>query len=183
MKATSDTHGEILEMEGIWLHAGDMIPYGVNSREAMLIYEEQFSKADKLFFVLGNIDDENAVKEVLPSFPNVKLLDNEIVTIRGIRVLGISRLWEREALDELFPKADIVLCHVPPFEACDKTFRGENVGDLWLREAILRHKPKLFICGHIHEAAGSCMLGATKVLNVAKRIIDVEEELKEVIHS
>jgi hypothetical protein len=59
----------------------------------------------------------------------------------------------------------ILVSHQPPRDTrCDRT-RGEHVGSTAIREAVLRHQPDLVLCGHIHESAGSDLLGRSRVIN------------------
>lgn len=47
-----------------------------------------------------------------------------------------------------------LLSHAPPYKILDKTASGKYVGSKILLEAIKKAKPKLVLCGHIHEAKG-----------------------------
>lgn len=46
---------------------------------------------------------------------------------------------------------DILLSHGPPYGTLDLTIAGEHVGSRALRTAIRRVRPKLVVCGHVHE--------------------------------
>ena len=60
----------------------------------------------------------------------------------------------------------VVLSHPPPQATrVDRTFRGQNVGSVALRQFIDRTEPALVLCGHIHEGRGSEQLGRTLVVN------------------
>jgi Icc-related predicted phosphoesterase len=43
-----------------------------------------------------------------------------------------------------------------------------HAGSPGLRDLIRQTGPRLFICGHIHEAAGAERMGRTLVVNAAK---------------
>jgi Icc-related predicted phosphoesterase len=49
---------------------------------------------------------------------------------------------------------DILVTHGPARGILDMTKRGEPAGSHSLRQAIARAKPRLHVCGHIHEAHG-----------------------------
>ncbi|MBD3253161.1 hypothetical protein GF386_05490 [Candidatus Pacearchaeota archaeon] len=76
---------------------------------------------------------------------------------------------------QLFKKArkdiDILLAHYPPYGFFDKVkFKGQNpmngkhVGFKPYLEFIKKFKPKLFICGHMHEYQGKKKIGDTLVV-------------------
>jgi len=49
----------------------------------------------------------------------------------------------------------VLVSHPPPKDTkVDVAFTGEHVGSFSVREFIEKRKPKLVICGHIHEAVG-----------------------------
>jgi Icc-related predicted phosphoesterase len=61
---------------------------------------------------------------------------------------------------------DIFLCHAPPANTrLDVTARGDHVGSRSVYEWIGRIRPKLFVCGHIHEAWGLEWVQQTPCLN------------------
>lgn len=59
-----------------------------------------------------------------------------------------ARIWEAIPLD-----ADIVVTHAPPRNHCDTSACG-SAGCEALRRALWRVRPKLAICGHVHEGRG-----------------------------
>jgi Icc-related predicted phosphoesterase len=101
-------------------------------------------------------------------------VDGRVAEVSGLRVVGLggsgpSRFgfpyeWtEEEAgriLAALFPHPperaiDVFLSHSPPAgTTLDRTHRGEHVGSRTVREWLARIGPRLFVCGHIHEAWG-----------------------------
>ena len=58
-------------------------------------------------------------------------------------------LWEQVPLD-----TDILITHTPPKYHCDEARSGAPAGCEYLRQALWRVRPRLAICGHIHEARG-----------------------------
>lgn len=51
---------------------------------------------------------------------------------------------------------DIVMTHGPPMDVLDKVIAyGHHVGCISLMKALERARPKMFCCGHIHEAYGA----------------------------
>jgi len=84
--------------------------------------------------------------------------------------------WHTEQKTQLFKQhskdLDILLAHCPPYGYFDKVkFKGHNpmngkhVGFRPYNEYIVKYKPKLFICGHMHEHQGIAKLGKTIILS------------------
>jgi Icc-related predicted phosphoesterase len=60
----------------------------------------------------------------------------------------------------------ILLTHNPPFASIvDLTRYKIHVGSKKLREFVLQYSPKIYQCGHIHEARGKEIIGNTLVFN------------------
>ncbi|KYK57086.1 putative rhamnogalacturonate lyase C [Drechmeria coniospora] len=62
----------------------------------------------------------------------------------------LTALWERIPL-----QADIVVTHTPPRTHRDDADDGERTGCEALRRALWRVRPKLAVCGHIHDGRGA----------------------------
>jgi calcineurin-like phosphoesterase family protein len=60
------------------------------------------------------------------------------------------KVWDAISLD-----ADIVVTHTPAKYHLDESRAVGSVGCPQLREALWRVRPKLFVCGHIHEGRGA----------------------------
>ncbi len=64
-----------------------------------------------------------------------------------------------------------------------KTFNDVDLGSEAIREAIIKQKPRLLVCGHVHEASGIEKLANTTCINVASvkdgraAIIDIEKSV------
>lgn len=124
---------------------------------------------------------------------NVYLLNDSAAVVRGLRIWGtpwvpalpywafFSRKEGLEARASLIPlDLDVLMTHGPPRFAGDYipggtekqiskygNLHGMNVGDPSLNAAILRVKPRVTICGHIHEARGHYDVRGNPVVNVA----------------
>ena len=61
-----------------------------------------------------------------------------------------SRIWDEIPLD-----SDIVVTHTPPKYHCDESKERRAAGCPALREALWRVRPRLAICGHVHEGRGA----------------------------
>jgi len=77
----------------------------------------------------------------------------------------------------------VLVTHVPPYNTQDKIFLGMHGGSKELRETIDKYKPRLVLCGHIHEDPGYMKTGKTLVVNcsMGKRgegaIININKEI------
>ncbi|EKG17299.1 Metallo-dependent phosphatase [Macrophomina phaseolina MS6] len=60
------------------------------------------------------------------------------------------RLWDEIPLD-----TDVLITHAPPRFHCDMNSKGIADGCEELREALMRIRPPLHVCGHRHEGRGS----------------------------
>ena len=74
----------------------------------------------------------------------------------------IARNWYGEYKDEKV----VLLLHGPPLGTNVDLLNNRYVGNKDYRAFIERIKPKLVLCGHLHETAGVVdTIGATKVAN------------------
>ncbi len=137
------------------------------------------------FAITGNID----TPDVAEGIDNSKASRIELKKIvkNGIPFVGISGVDSREfkTFEEkkLLDEKTILITHVPPFGAQDKVFLGMHGGSKELREMIDKYKPRLVLCGHIHEDPGLSKVKETFVVNcsMGKRgegaIIEVNDKL------
>ena len=79
----------------------------------------------------------------------------------------------------------ILVSHSPPKDTkVDITFSQEHVGSYSVREFIEMARPKLVLCGHIHEAAGLDEVDETILVNAGSArhgncaLIDLNEKIK-----
>lgn len=109
--------------------------------------------------------------------------DGRRVRIAGLRIAGLGGAGPRHygfpyewdepearrrlrALGRRPGRIDVLLCHAPPVDTpLDVTTGGEHAGSVAVAEAIRRLRPRMFVCGHIHEAWGPVSLGEVPCLN------------------
>jgi len=61
----------------------------------------------------------------------------------------------------------VLVVHSPPLGAVDVSSRGKHLGSESILAAIQRQRPRLVVCGHIHDSAGRIeSIGPTTVVNV-----------------
>lgn len=189
--ATSDLHGYLPEgiQCDLLLIAGDICPAFDHSLPVQRKWlQDTFNpwlnsiNAEKVM-IWGNHDFIGETDHV----PNIDatILTNESYNYQGVNIFGTPYTpwfynWafnskkehildgtEQDLVDmyKEFPSdIDIMVSHGPPKGYMDEC-RGGNVGSLALRRYIDRVQPKYVVCGHIHEAAGSCRAGLTQVIN------------------
>jgi Icc-related predicted phosphoesterase len=185
----SDTHGQhrnlILPQGDVIIHAGDISRRG--ERDEVIDFLNWFRDLpfDHKIFIAGNHDfffernSEEIIREIIPE--NVVYLCDSGVTVKGIKIWGspvtpwfydwafnrhrghsISCHWD------LIPgDTDILITHGPALSKLDKTKYGECVGCSDLLEKIKEIKPKVHICGHIHEAYGQETAYGTIFINAS----------------
>lgn len=77
----------------------------------------------------------------------------------GTGLWGFGYTPDSEAAQALWDPipsdADIVITHGPPKDHCDKNRQGVSCGCEALAQKLSRVRPKLAVCGHIHESRGA----------------------------
>ncbi len=185
----SDTHGqhEALGLpEGdVLIHAGDISSRGTEYEVRKFL--DWFSTLDYQYkiFIAGNHDfffekeDVSVINNIIPD--NVTYLNDSGVNIDGISIWGspISPWFYDWAFNrqrgaeikkhwDLIPEVtDILITHGPAFGILDRTISGLHVGCEALRDCIEIIKPKVHICGHIHEAYGIKTTAETLFINAS----------------
>jgi Icc-related predicted phosphoesterase len=115
----------------------------------------------------GNHDYVGEVPAAVPAMPG-RLLTDEEVTVRGLRVYGtpwtylMPSLWafdvpsnQLEAMMWRIPAGiDVLVTHGPPRGVLDEVAPGRLAGSQALADAVGRTKPRLHVFGHIHEGRG-----------------------------
>lgn len=68
----------------------------------------------------------------------------------GYKPKAAATLWDAIPLD-----SDIVITHTPPRNHCDISVTKARQGCEFLRQALWRVRPRLSVCGHMHEGRGA----------------------------
>ena len=121
------------------------------------------------FAVPGNIDTE----EVSTAINNSKATNIDMKRVKKnnipfVGISGVNRLDRSRALNAKEPQIDetsVVVSHIPPHGLQDKVFLGIHSGSKELREIVNTYKPRLVLCGHIHEDPGYTKTNNTIVVN------------------
>lgn len=169
-----DVYGELPNVD-IIIHSGDFSRYGEfeESNEFLDWYSKQNAKHKVL--IAGNHDFifqlEDRKNWLLANHSDITYLEDSFVNIDGIGIYGspwspIFGMWafmkQRNAeLDEVWQKVpkdgsvDILVTHTPAYGRHDVSVRGNHhVGCEMLAVRMGEIKPKIHVCGHIHECGG-----------------------------
>jgi len=190
--ATTDFHGNIEAFlktsqkaravsADVVIVCGDVTHFGLLQQARELLSHLQDMKMPTLF-VPGNCDLPMLADEMMG---NVESIHGRCRAIGDFNFLGVGgsspspfntpfELNEVE-IASILEKAisncptqlrTIVVSHSPPRDTkIDIAFTGEHVGSQNVREFILRKRPELLLCGHIHEAKGMDRIGETLIVN------------------
>jgi Icc-related predicted phosphoesterase len=188
--ALADIHGRLDHLPRIGneiasadlvLLAGDITQFGVaESASRVLEAFRVFNR--RILAVAGNIDRPQAAR----------FLEDEGISLHGrgkkvgdvglfgaggsnLTPLGTpNEMADEDMLDVLErgraeirdAAVKILVTHAPPRKTkVDRMFLGLHVGSGTLRAFIERAQPDLCLCGHIHEARGTDVIGRTRILN------------------
>jgi Icc-related predicted phosphoesterase len=189
--ATTDFHGEVEAFRKTVIKAtesgvevivvcGDVTHFGSLERGRELLSVLGGAPYEVLF-VPGNCDPPELTKV---SVDGVKCIHGICERVVGVEFLGVGgsspspfdtpfELSEVE-IAELLGKGsnncqngvDVLVSHSPPrYTKADLAFSGEHVGSLSVREFVEKTKPRVVLCGHIHEAVGMDRINESVVIN------------------
>jgi len=194
--ALSDTHGMHSQMSplpkgDVIVHAGDFTNIG--SPQDTIQFLKWFNDLEykARILVAGNHDllcedDPKFFKTMLDQFPQITYLQDSGAIIQGINFYGSpftpkffdwAFMLERDVIQTKWNKipsnTDVLITHGPPYGYLDTVFNprtseyDEHVGCKELTKAIEKVKPKVHICGHLHDGHGTAKLGTTDIHNVS----------------
>ncbi|MBI9091309.1 MAG: metallophosphoesterase [Desulfobacterium sp.] len=132
-------------------------------------------------FCIGGNSDLGRVEALLSETPGTTSLHMESILFNSVNFVGISGtiplpfrsrvcLRENRALKALAPlmtERSILVAHPPPLGTRDRVGGRFHAGSTGLRHLVNQGQPRMVICGHIHEDAGTTTLGQTIVVNCA----------------
>jgi predicted phosphodiesterase len=187
--AISDTHGThsrlVLPAGDVLVHAGDVSSGGRPAE--VLDFLQWFAVQDFTFkiFIAGNHDfyfENTPAEDIMKIIPGgVVYLDDSGTVINGISIWGspvtpwfydwafnrrrgpdIQQHW-----DIIPAGTDVLITHGPVFGVHDTTAAGQHAGCDDLLIKVTEVKPKVHICGHIHEAYGQVSRNGTQFINAS----------------
>jgi uncharacterized protein len=131
--------------------------------------------------VPGNNETEDALRKACEGWEAATVLHGEGTEVDGTQFFGLGAgipitpwdwsfdLDEDQARERLSgcPDGAVLVVHSPPKGHCDQSSAGEHLGSEAILEAIEAKRPKLAVCGHIHESWGAeSEVGSTPVINL-----------------
>ena len=82
---------------------------------------------------------------------------------------------QAEALLAGCPEGGVLVVHSPPLDTVDRDSGRRVRGSQVIRDCVLEKKPKLVVCGHIHDDWEKQVdLGASRVLNAGPNGVIIE---------
>lgn len=186
----SDTHGRhssiLLPKGDVLIHAGDISLSG--KKEEAENFLQWFSKQNfnHKIFIAGNHDfffekaTDEEIKRMLPE--NIIYLNDSGTIINGIKIWGspvtpqfynwafnrkrgeaIRKHWEMIPVD-----TEVLITHGPAYGFLDVVSSEEHVGCQDLLRSVLLIKPKIHVCGHIHESFGFLKRSDIQFINASQ---------------
>ena len=135
--------------------------------------------------VTGNIDTPDVKKGIDES--KATRVELKKIVKKDISFIGSSGVNSDDynflIKNEMIDSKTVLITHVPPFKMQDKIFLGNHGGSKELKEIIEKFKPRLVLCGHIHEDPGFTKNKDTVVVNcsMGKRgegaLIDINNDI------
>jgi len=144
--------------------AGDISNFGKGLKQALI----EFDKLGKQFYIIpGNHEEkEGLLNAAVSDLKNCVNFHKQAFEIKDYVFLGYGgggfaqedkefRKIARNWYGNYNGKKIVLVTHGPPYltKIDDLTGKGRHVGNLDYRKFIQRIKPKLIICGHLHETA------------------------------
>ncbi len=131
--------------------------------------------------VPGNNETEEALRGAADSWGSATVLHGGGATLAGTEFYGLGAGvpvtpwdWSFDLDDEAAaamlagcPEEAVLVLHSPPQGHCDANGAGDHFGSPALLRAIEEKRPRLAVCGHIHESWGcESEIGETAVRNL-----------------
>lgn len=208
----ADLHGHVDQLSRLKELNADLIAFcgdlhnSGTLQEARPVAQSLANLGPPVFIIPGNMDPKGFVLDLWQELglivlhgKSCQLEDTGFIGLGGMaihnpmRISDLTRFYLPEEVYKSLANAymeisdlprKVVLSHQPPRGARDTVHSGVAVGSLSLRRFVDDFRPKLLICGHIHEDKGRTELGKTTVVNVGEMrrghaaLIEMDEKVK-----
>ncbi len=139
--------------------------------------------------VPGNNETEDALREAASSWSSATVLHGDGTEIDGVAFYGLGAGvpitpwdWSFDLDDDAAaaklaacPDGAVLVLHSPPQGHCDSSGSGDHFGSNALLQAIEDKRPRLAVCGHIHESWGcQSQIAETPLYNLGPAGIWIE---------
>jgi Icc-related predicted phosphoesterase len=181
---TSKAYNNILGGGDVLVHAGDISMMGKTHEIKSFLDWFSNTEFDHKIFIAGNHDwgfeNQTDIADEYKEKGVTYLFDSSVV-IDGLKFYGSP--WQPEFFDWAFnlPRGeklaekwalipedtDVLITHGPAFGMLDWVMSGQRVGCEDLFKRIMKIKPKIHVCGHIHCAYGQKNLNDVEFLNAS----------------
>lgn len=119
--------------------------------------------------VAGNNESTDELAAYCRGWSAARVLHGSAATVAGVTFYGVGGgipvtpfgAWSYDfdedqaaALLAGCPAGCVLVTHSPPKGVVDVSSRGGSIGSTAIRDAILRVRPKLVVCGHVHGSGG-----------------------------
>lgn len=184
----SDTHGQHRNIQlpkgDMLIHAGDISSTG--TEDQIMNFMEWFKDQEFQYkiFISGNHDflferKPKTARQIIPE--SIIYLEESSINIEGLKIYGtpvtpyfLNWAFNRQPgkdiekhVNRIPNDVDILISHGPPHGFLDVNSAGQHCGCPSLLAKVKTAKPKLMICGHIHEGYGQAQNGETQIINAS----------------
>ncbi len=138
----------------------------------------------KTLAIHGNVDSED-----VPSYIDKSKAENihlREYVYKNVKFVGLGGNHyspdEIEKAKSLLDEKTVFVTHIPPYKVLDNAIFGIHAGSRDIRQLLEEKRPKLHLCGHIHERPGFDKINGTIVVNCsagkrgAGALIDINDD-------
>lgn len=131
--------------------------------------------------VPGNNETEDALREATADWGAATVLHGDGTDVDGVSFFGLGAGipvtpwdWSFDLTDDDAsalladrPDEGVLIVHSPPRGHVDVSGQGDHLGSAAILDAIEAKRPRLAVCGHIHESWGTeSEVGPTRIVNL-----------------
>ena len=177
LQAAADFHGDTnkfrLFKKGIEKHAPDIIIVAgdVLDGSGKPLYDLVQDATIPVLISPGNMDT-SVLNSVIESTGAVDMCEKKIIidgyTFGEVGLRQTDTLFcfrKKKSKVSRLQALDVLISHIPPRGYMDKSMMGLHIGSKWIREVMEQQKPRLIVCGHVHENPGYVTINETIILN------------------